>query len=151
MVLSPFDTLNVSSNVLESFPKQGTSMQTPNPDLQGNGLNGASAATPVLASSSSYEELGVRGLWSETAKSSFRWLAQRGQLASWVNEKRLNRLDLWTRRKESVSNIANSDRQPSSDSLLSEGLNLFATHSHDFRRIIATSLFGRQQAERRCL
>lgn len=52
------DTLNVSSNVLESFPKQGTSMQTPNPDLEGNGLNGASAATPVLASSPSYEELG---------------------------------------------------------------------------------------------
>lgn len=52
------DTLNVSSNVLESFPKQGIAVQNPTPDVQGNSLNSAAAATPALSSSPSYEELG---------------------------------------------------------------------------------------------
>ena len=51
------DTLNVSSNVLESFPKPGPALQAPQFEAQRIGSRGSGASTS-LSSSPSYEELG---------------------------------------------------------------------------------------------
>ncbi|KAI4110967.1 MAG: hypothetical protein LQ339_000969 [Xanthoria mediterranea] len=52
------DTLNVSSNLLESFPKPTAAFQLPQLDGQGSGLHGTPSNTGPNATAPSYEELG---------------------------------------------------------------------------------------------
>ena len=52
------DTLNVSSNVLETFPKPATALPASQPDTQPNSAHESSESTPVPASTPEYEELG---------------------------------------------------------------------------------------------
>ena len=56
---SRLDTLNVSSNVLESFPIPTATLQPPQSDVQLNGMNGSNTGpSSGHATSPSYEELG---------------------------------------------------------------------------------------------
>lgn len=52
------DTLNVSSNVLEMFPKPTASLQPPNPDMQPNGSISSPSGLSVLSGSTAHEEVG---------------------------------------------------------------------------------------------
>ena len=52
------DTLNVSSNALESFPKPTPTMHAPNPDVVSSASTGSLGSSPNQPSSPAYEELG---------------------------------------------------------------------------------------------
>ena len=55
---SALDTLNVSSNVLESFPKPATVLPASQPETEASSPHGSTETTPVPASTPEYEEVG---------------------------------------------------------------------------------------------
>ena len=52
------DTLNVSSNVLESFPKPATALPASQPETESNSASESAETTPVPASTPEHEEVG---------------------------------------------------------------------------------------------